>query len=296
MGSLSQLLEGIFDYAGTFPPASLDLSSALRLFLAARDDERSWIVSRLVVASRDLAELEKRLPGAIDGGANLEPVPIAVVGMGSQDRASWEDALEHDAEAMNAFQEAVGEIAEIEAYEIRVPDHAGLDGYLWDLQGFNAVEVFVELPWGSEMDDSLAALVEAEWPGAKARAGGDRIPSADDLAGFLHACVTLDQPFKLTAGLHHPFRREREHGFLNVAGATALAMADDLSRREIAEILADERPESWSFERNRLAWHGRTADMEAIEEARGLFVSIGSCSVDEPLRDLAKAGLTKGGR
>jgi hypothetical protein len=149
------------------------------------------------------------------------------------------------------------------------------------------------------MADSVAMLTEAEWPGAKARTGGTdatAFPSSDQLAGFLHACVSLDQPFKLTAGLHHPLPRKDKatgaqlHGFLNVLGATALAISEDLSRRQIVEVLDDDRRESWAFDRNGLKWRDHQVSNDAIDEARGLLVCFGSCSVTEPLQGLVDQG------
>src|SRR5262249_44337983 len=71
---------------------------------------------------------------------------------------------------------------------------------------------------------------------AKLRTGGlkpDMIPGVDDVAEFIRACAERRLPFKSTAGLHHPVRKQHPltyepdapqgvmHGFLNVFLAAA---------------------------------------------------------------------------
>jgi hypothetical protein len=74
-------------------------------------------------------------------------------------------------------------------------------------------------------------------------------------------------PFKATAGLHHPVRRDDEHGFLNLLSAAVFGDEE--------AALAETEP--------------------AAEELAGvrqrLFVSIGSCSFREPIDDLTALGV-----
>jgi len=46
--SIKLLLDGIIDYAGTFPPASLPLQEALSSYTAARRSAENWLLGRLV--------------------------------------------------------------------------------------------------------------------------------------------------------------------------------------------------------------------------------------------------------
>jgi hypothetical protein len=107
----------------------------------------------------------------------------------------------------------------------------------------------------------------------------------------------LEVPFKLTAGLHHPLPHRDAvtgatmHGFLNVLGAATFAISEDLSRRDMERLLLDSDPKAWSFDRSGLAWRDRRASLDDVDEARALFVSFGSCSVDEPLEGLQELGL-----
>ena len=105
--------------------------------------------------------------------------------------------------------------------------------------------------------------------------GGRSVPSVEDVAAFFAAARDLELPFKATAGLHHPVRSEREHGFLNflTAADRAAAGADEA---ELRHVLGATDP----------------AELGTGSAAgRRLFVSIGSCSFAEPVEDLRRLGL-----
>ena len=298
--ALRALLSGVIDYAGLFPPAKLDVPTAVDNYLRYAHGHQKWIMSRFVCSSGKLPELARELAEHPE-----EPfVPVTVIGQASQDRKSWEHALTHDSEAMNKFLKEVENHAEIEAFEIRVPDHGHLEGYVRDLKGFDNVDVYVELPWGDGMNDSLNLLAESEWLRAKGRTGGlepSAFPSNSSLAEFLQQCSHLDLPFKLTAGLHHPLPRHDDatggemHGFLNIAVAMALIFEHELTRGEIESVLAEKSPSAFAFTDSEISFKEMKASFDDAEEARALFVSYGSCSIDEPIEDLQKMGLSEEG-
>lgn len=291
--ALARLLDGVIDYAGLFPPANLSMGDAVDNYLKYRSGSEAWIMDRFVCSSRRLGELQEVLAQRVFD----EPVPVSVVGSSGGD---WGEGLEFDANEMSQFVNGMGSKADIEAFEIRLPDHDGMAQYLKDLRAFNQVDVFCELPWDPAMDESLGLIAEEDWLGAKARTGGleaSAFPSCDSLAGFLQQCVQLELGFKLTAGLHHPLRSyrgevgTRMHGFLNVLVATAMITAHDLSSKEAVAILEAEDASGFCFDGQTLRssdWH---ATLEDIEDARSLLMGIGSCSVEEPIQDLMKLKL-----
>jgi hypothetical protein len=75
----------------------------------------------------------------------------------------------------------------------------------------DGIEVYVEVPVADGFKGELAALVQGGLR-AKVRCGGAAKPSIESLARFVRTCRALRLPFKATAGLHHPIRREEEHG------------------------------------------------------------------------------------
>lgn len=291
--ALKRLLNGAIDYAGLFPPAKLPMETALKNYLQYRSGEASWILDRFVCTSAQLEELRTTLMET----EVAEPISITVIGSSEGD---WGDRLVHDAQKMSRFIERIGDRADIEAFEIRLPDHARVLEYANDLRAFNQIDVFCELPWGPEVADSLGILAEQDWLGAKARTGGleaSAFPTSEAVAEFLQQCVQLELSFKLTAGLHHPIRSHREevgtkmHGFLNVLVATAMLSAHDLSAKEVVDILDSENPADFAFTDNSVRFQNFEADLDDIDDARCLFLGIGSCSVEEPLQDLRELEL-----
>lgn len=301
-GALRAMLEGVIDYAGLFPPAKLPLTEAVEEYLGIIHGPDKWLVDRFACPVGKLRDLSIELTEHPE-----EPfVPVTVIAGAHPDHKHWKHGIEHDASEMAQFQRSVENHAEIQAYEVRLPDHQHLLEYATDLRAFTNVDVFAELPWEPAVTESLAMLAELDFACAKARTGGldpSAFPSSSDLAGFIQQCVQLDLSFKLTAGLHHPLPTKdpqtgaKMHGFLNVLTATALALSEDLSLRELEDLLDEKDPKAFAFKRDTLAWHGNKATLEDIENARTIFVSFGSCSVREPLAELATVGLLeKAGR
>jgi hypothetical protein len=294
--ALRAMLEGVIDYAGLFPPAKLPLTDAVEEYLGIIHGSDKWIVDRFACPVGKLADLAVELIEHPE-----EPfVPVAVIGTTQPDHKHWKHGIEHDAAEMAKFQAAVENHAEIQAYEVRLPDHAHVIQYVNDLKAFANIDVFAELPWGPEIADSLAAMAELDSAYAKGRTGGleaSAFPSSAELAGFIQQCVQLDLGFKLTAGLHHPLPAidaqtgAMMHGFLNVIAATSLGLSEDLSKREIEELLNETNPKAFVFKRESLTWRDHKTTLEDIENARALFFSFGSCSVREPLDDLGRIGL-----
>jgi hypothetical protein len=227
-------------------------------------------------------------------------IPLSVIGRASTDTGSWADARQADAGDMNAFVKRAGALAEIETFEVRLPERALTADCCRDLRGFTDADVFVELPWAQELYDGLALVADMDWINAKARLTGSTAaayPSSEQVADFLHGCISLDLVFKLTGGLHHPFPTSdsltgaKMHGFINVLVAAAMAYENDLSRKELCELLNDSGPASFEFGEKGISWRGEVIGLARIVEVREMFVSIGTCSIDEPLVELGALGL-----
>jgi len=142
------------------------------------------------------------------------------------------------------------------------------------------VPVFVERP------PAELGWLEALPPGAaaKVRCGGHAVPSVEELAAFVRRCRELGLRFKATAGLHHPVRGEREHGFLNLLAA---AIFGDEER-----ALAERDRDAFRLDADAFAWRDRAAGGDVVARVRrDLLVGIGSCSVAEPVADLRALGI-----
>ena len=229
-------LARLIDHAPLFPPASMDMPEAVAEDTRARGSEQAWMLARFVCPASRLSELEQQL------GDTQPPAVSAVL-----DGGDW---------ATSALP--------VEAVEIVGPPEFQPSG----------VDVFCEVPLDGDWRDMLAAVAAAGGKG-KLRCGGKYVPTVEEVAAFFAAARDLELPFKATAGLHHPVRTEREHGFLNflTAADRAAAGADEA---ELRAILA-------STDASELGT-GSAAGRE-------LFVAIGSCSFAEPVEDLQSLGL-----
>ena len=152
---------------------------------------------------------------------------------------------------------------------------------------------FIELPI-EEDPRGLIACLSGSIAGAKVRTGGvtpELYPSSNLLARFIHSCAVAGQAFKTTAGMHHPCRHQNEtvgvleYGFLSVLQATAAASIHDATVLEVENILNGSEPNFTACKESQL------------EQVRAeLFNSLGTCSFDDPRKDLRKMGLLKESR
>jgi len=148
--------------------------------------------------------------------------------------------------------------------------------------GRYAGEVYVEVPLDDRLDDRLDELV-ANGLRAKVRCGGATVPSVEDLVRFVHGCRERELVFKATAGLHHAYPTDGEHGFLNLLAAAVFG-------EEHAALSAPAG--SFELDADSLRWGSRRAGASVLAEMRWtLFHSIGSCSFFEPVGELQALGL-----
>jgi hypothetical protein len=288
--AVRRLFAQSIDYAGEFPPARLDAAAAIREYEAIGRSHDAWILSRYACLARSLPTLAERLRQE----HGLAIVPLTVIGSPGASGAEWDTARESDAGLMNRFLLDVGDLAAILGYEVAAPPDRPIDTCLAELDGFGGIDLFIELRLDEHLEDAIVALAESEIGSAKARTGGvepGSVPSAAALAHFMHQTISLEVPFKLTAGLHDPFATKRGHGFVNVFGAAVLALAHELSERETEQILADGSPTSWSFSEAGVRWRDISATLDEIEDGRQMLRSFGSCSIAEPLHGLRETGL-----
>ena len=132
----------------------------------------------------------------------------------------------------------------------------------------------------------------------------EAFPASEKVAEFIVACAGAGVPFKATAGLHHPVRAEHHltyesgsasatmHGFLNVFLAAAL-LREGAGAAEAEAMLSERDADAIRFDDAGVEWRGRRLTTHALRAARedGAPVAFGSCSVREPLDDLAAMGL-----
>lgn len=298
MSALHALLAGAIDYAGLFPPASLDMPAALADYAAYRAAEDAWLLGRFIVPVSRLDEMERAAAGYLPVDAAVPWSLSALVG--AEPDADLPVMLAFNARHAphTAGGRAVIDAAEMKAGSVHAVRRAAP---LVE----SGLETYVEIPAAADPEPLLAAIRHSG-ARAKIRTGGvtrDAFPAARDLARFISACARLGVPFKATAGLHHPIRSEYQltydanadrgpmFGFLNVFVAAALARAG-VPEAELAEVLEERDAGAFTFGPEEVAWRGHRSDKRSLAATRREGVtSFGSCSFREPLDDLERLGL-----
>ncbi|MFI6843806.1 hypothetical protein OG535_30815 [Kitasatospora sp. NBC_00085] len=274
-GAVPPLFQGLFDDAAVFPPGNLPLAEAVPAHRAHRSAWYSEAVGPLLCGAGRLGELAAAAPAGAGGALR-----IGLVLPGGS--AELGPALA----AAAPFELAGVELATRDAHEAV----AALDLLLPpDVPA--AVELPRELLGGDALGEVLDVLVDSPYR-AKFRTGGvlaGAFPDEDELAGFLTGCAQRGLPYKCTAGLHNAVRHTdpvtgfEHHGFLNV-----LLAALETDRRAAAEVLAERSGEV-------LAKAVRELTDRQVTVIRNSFTAFGTCSIAEPLDDLAALGLLSPG-
>jgi hypothetical protein len=287
------LMNRLIDYAGLFPPAGLGMADAVEAFERHRSSAAAFALGRFVVPASRLDELERAVTAR-----RWRPVtaPWSVSVLGTEPP----DTLARVVERFNETHApaGVGWPARIESIEVKATTAAEIER-----AGACApagVELFFEVPFDGSLDD-LCAAASTRGRFLKFRTGGTAVnafPPSAAVARALGACTSHRVPFKATAGLHHPVRsdhaisydpgapRATMHGFLNVFVAAALLSAGKADVETATRVLEDEVRGSFAFGDNGVAWRECRLDVPEVEAARRLARSFGSCSFDDPLREL----------
>ncbi|MCW2750474.1 MAG: hypothetical protein JWR83_1584 [Aeromicrobium sp.] len=230
------MFKSFFDDAALFPPGNAPMDEGVRAHLARRGTADGQLVGPFVCQTARLEELRDAL-----GHGHLELALVSTVD-------ELADVLSRLAAQQNLTLAAVelkGPVDELPELPV-------------------GLRVFVERTWHDSHEVPEGAMLKLRCGGADVR----DTPSACQLGGAIGHCVERDLPFKLTAGLHHAVRTERDHGFLNVLAAVNAAIDG-----------SDPVPSLLESDAAAL----KVTNPVAV---RRLFRSIGTCSIDEPLTDL----------
>lgn len=282
MNAIQTLLAGLVDYAGIYPPASLDMRAAVRNYLNYCAGRHREILGRFIV---DISRLEE-LRGA--AGDALSEMRLSVIAPADGD---W-PAI--GAARRNGFR--------IESIETIATDPAAIAHIRAALPG--SVECYCEIPL-APLSTATLDLLKANGMRAKLRMGGvtpEAIPAAHAITPMLRALVARGIAFKATAGLHHPVRSHHKltyasdsisgvmHGFLNLLAAAAILCQNHTADNAHCAI-EEQAPSAFRISADRFGWHDFVWNAEQLHSIRKhCFVSFGSCSFVEPIADLEAFG------
>ena len=292
MNPIRQLLNSLIDYAGIYPPASLEMAEAVHNYANYRAGEWAWILGRFIVPISRLAELDECLSKTQPDGSWR----LSVLG-GSDPKADFEQITGYNSRHAAESGAPVIDVIELKVNSVDQIDRA--------LSVFSSrFQVFFEIPISSGTRELIAAAGKGGC--VKVRTGGvtaELFPTTAELADFILLCAEAKTPFKATAGLHHMLRSAYPltyepssplgtmHGFLNVLIASAFACAGADSK--ILSAILDERTvDAFAFGDSGIAWRDRKISTSRIREMRKQFFrSFGSCSFQEPVSEIKGLGI-----
>ena len=281
MSALTAALAGLIDYAGLFPPASVDMRTAIANYAAYAEGEHRFALGRFIVDRERLFELA----AAADPNQAMPRLSVLLAPSFQKD------------EVPELLANATVESVEIKCEEPltimrlceRVPDQ---------------LERYFELSCTASCSSAIDALAAVD-ARAKLRLGGvvsQAFPTAEQVARTLHTLADRRVSFKATAGLHHPIRsvhplnysldspHETMHGFLNLLVASA-AVWHGGSVDTAQQALLEEDPGAFQFDHSALCWRTLCFTTDQVQAVRkSFFISYGSCSFVEPLQELESLG------
>ena len=275
-------LEGFIDYAGLFPPADLDMQPVVDNWSKYLQSDDSWMLARLIIPSSRLEEFkiaaQQLLPSPEE--QDLWQLSVLLPPAGSkQFKAAVQTTIEFNMEDCGAVANVV---------EFKATTVTEIDSALSVLH--DDLFPYIELPIEEDPRGLLACLSGAI-AGAKVRTGGltpDSYPTSTNLARFIHCCAIAGQPFKATAGMHHPAQHKNEtvgvveYGFFSVLQAVTAVSIDGATVEEVGTILNAKVPDLSTFS---------DSDLELVRA--DIFNSLGSCSFTEAREDLCTMGFLK---
>ena len=318
--ALHAFMDGLVDYAGLFPPAALDMATAVKQYAEFRNQPESWMLGRFIVPADRLLDMAREASAHLSSG---HWGVSALIGHRDNPEKSLA-VLDSQCQAIDEVELAFGKRGRVEVLEVPLPSGlqpAELSSYLprfldsLDKGGIVGREIFVEIPPQISRDNELPmlevlAVVAASRAGAgksalrlgaKLRCGGvtpEAFPSVHKIARVVSYCRDLKLALKCTAGLHHPVRHQASepvvmmHGFLNVFGAGLLAATYGWDAEKLSRVVAETEPESFAFDEEGFSWRGHCVSLASVRALRAQFLcGFGSCSFDEPRDDLQNLGL-----
>lgn len=257
---MTPLLTGLLDDAALFPPARMPLADAVAEHEEWRQGPYADLVGPFVAPEELLPDVPGDFPLAL---TVLRPERAGEVIAAAGPRLAQ---LEFGSGAPTEVAEAVrGQVC--------------------------GIFVYVEVPV-AHVTPSLCSELRSAGLRLKLRTGGldsSAFPTEPVLASAIYAAVRAGVPTKMTAGLHHLVRRTDQetglemHGLGNVLLGVHAAL-DGADPIQIAGTLAQRDDEAVAVGLRRL--HG-----ERGREVRRVLRSVGTCSVREPLDELAALGL-----
>jgi hypothetical protein len=289
MSAIRTLLQGSIDYAGLFPPAEVDMRTALENYARYSSGPSSWALGRFILPVSRLDEFAVHVPG----------IPFRPIDSPWHVAALIGTNLEADVDAIDEFNRRYSSGGvRIDSVEVKATSEAHIGEIIAGVP--STLRTYIEVPVEPDPSNLIRSIGQGGRR-AKVRTGGvtqEVFPRGPDLLRFVRATIDHAVPFKATAGLHHPLRATyrltyaenspmgRMFGFLNLMLAVAF-LRSGMDEPDALRVLEEDDPAAFRPDDSGIGWRGARVDIKALSDARWLgMVSFGSCSFTEPIEDL----------
>jgi hypothetical protein len=285
MNSAREFLSGIVDYAGLFPPAGLDMKSAVSAYAEYHAGKDRDLLGRFVVPWKRLEEFAAELDGL--AVTTDDPWKLSVIGS---------DAYEEVRRAIDGFNDSTDN-ASCDTVEAPVSSKEDVARAVTSFP--EPFVLYLEVATTSDPHEIITEISKTP-ASAKLRTGGiveTAIPTPEQVYRFICECVNEGVPFKATAGLHHLIRgtypltydvdspTATMFGFLNVFLASAFC-ASGSSESAVLSVLEETHPSAFRFDDTGVWWRDHFVLYEQLAVVRQtVATSFGSCSFTEPVTE-----------
>jgi hypothetical protein len=292
MQAIQTLLGASIDYAGLFPPAALDMATAVHNYARYQSGEDAWALGRFIVPVARLSELETAAAPYLSASTSRRWQLAALTG----------SDLESDLRLITTFNNRLAAPAEggavVDTIEVKASSVPAVEETVSQIP--RHLQAYVEIPIEEDPAELIAAIGR-QGARAKVRTGGvtrEAFPRSTEVVRFMARCIDANIAFKCTAGLHHALRAEYRltyardslsgvmFGFLNVFLAAAL-LRSGVPASAAEQVLEETSLNAFQVGEREISWRGHRLDTAALKAARERsIISFGSCSFTEPLEDL----------
>lgn len=291
MSQLREFFAGMIDYAGLFPPAALDMDSAVREYARHSAGSDADLLGRFVVPVSRLDEFAVAAsPHFSANGDRWKVSAIAAEHPSLTRKAIDRFNMSESGPVCDSVEMPVASYDDVAQATAAFPDDLAL---------------FLEVSSHSDPISLLREIAQTS-ASAKLRTGGvveSAIPSPDQVVRFLEVCVEEGVPFKATAGLHHAIRGRYPltyesssasavmFGYLNIFFGAAFCAAGS-SQSAVLGIVEETNPAAFRTDERGVWWRDHVVVHEQLVVVREtVAASFGSCSFTEPVGEARSLNL-----
>ena len=186
--SLRTFMNGLIDYAGLFPPADLPLNEAISEYISQIKSDNSQMLSRFIIHTSKLDELDEFLPLFEDIG----PLRLSVLGGGGNSDDEYLNKIDQNITNINDYREKHGNKIEIDVIECKMPTNSPAKSTMekattsLNKNGLTHYHEFAELPyvginysteqdessWEQDITPTVKLISKLDNAGIKLRCGG----------------------------------------------------------------------------------------------------------------------------